>query len=320
MEALDLLVTLDMKLAATSRLAHYVIAPKLSLEVPGLSLSMEALEQTYVAMGYSEPYAQYTPAIVAPPPGSDLIEEWEFFYGLAQRMGLALKLYPTRAETGVLRERSDAIDVDMVRKPTTDEIFAQLVARARVSLDEVKRHPHGAIFADPPILVAAGDPAATDRLDVGNAEMLGELAQVAREGARAAEVVGRPFRLVSRRMPNAYNSSGRDIAALTRGTPYNPAFLHPDDLAALGVAPGDTVRIASDHASILGIAEAAPELRRGVLSMSHAFGDAPDRDREYREIGSTTGRLVDGEREYDPYTGIPRMSAIPVSIERAEPL
>ena len=110
----------------------------------------------------------------------------------------------------------------------------------------------------------------------------------------------------------------KDADALTRGRPYNPAFLHPDDLAALGVAAGDTVRIESDHASILGIAEAAPELRRGVLSMSHAFGDAPERDGEYREIGSTTGRLVDTTVEFDPYTGIPRMSAIPVSVERVE--
>jgi len=318
MDALELLVTLDMKLSATSRLAHYVIAPKLSLEVPGLSLSMEALEQTYVAMGYSEPYAQYTPALAAPPPGADVIEEWEFFYGLAQRMGLPLKLYPTRAETGVLRERCEAVDVDMARKPTTDEIFAQLVACSRVPLDEVKRHPHGARFDDPPIAVEPGDPAAEGRLDVGNSDMLRELALVAREGSRAAEVRGRPYRLVSRRMPNVYNSSGRDIEALHRGRPYNPAYLHPDDLAELGVAPGDTIRIASDRASILGVATAAPELRRGVLSMSHCFGDASERSGEHRQIGSTTGRLVDNEREYDPYTGIPRMSAIPVSIERAD--
>ena len=133
-------------------------------------------------------------------------------------------------------------------------------------------------------------------------------------------VRGRPYRLVSRRMPNVYNSSGRDIDGLTRGRPYNPAFLHPDDLAELGIAEGDAIRIRSDHASILGIATAAPELRRGVLSMSHAFGDVPARDGEFRAIGSTTGRLVDGEREFDPWTGIPRMSAIPVSIERAEGL
>jgi anaerobic selenocysteine-containing dehydrogenase len=318
LEKLDLLVTLDMKLSATSRLAHYVIAPKLSLEVPGLSHSMEALEQTYVAMGYSEPYAQYTPALCEPPPGADVIEEWEFFFGLARRMALPLRLYPVRAETGVLRESSAPIDVDLDAKPTTDAIFEQLVASSRVPLDVVKRHPHGARFDDPPILVAPADPACEARLDVGNDLMLRELEAVAREGETPAATPERAFRLVSRRMPIVSNSSGRDIDALHRGRPYNPAFLHPEDLAALGLAEGDAVRIASDRASILGVATSDATLRRGVLSMSHCFGDAPERDPAHREIGSPTNRLVDNARDYDPITGIPRMSAIPVSIERAE--
>ena len=33
--------------------------------------------------GSHMPYGQYTPAIVDPPDGSDLIQEWEFYYGLA---------------------------------------------------------------------------------------------------------------------------------------------------------------------------------------------------------------------------------------------
>lgn len=315
MRALDLLVTLDMKMSATSALADYVIAPKLSLETPGLSVSMEAIEQTYVAMGYSEPYAQYSPKIVDPPPGSDVIEEWEFFYGLSQRMGLALQLYPARAEAGVLRQRREIAKLDMEHKPTTDEIFAMLMAGSRVPLEEVVRHPHGAIFDSDPLSVAPADPDAADRLDVGNDTMLAELAEARAEPAESREVAGRPFRLVSRRLPNVYNSSGRDIDALTRRGRYNPAFLHPDDLAAIGVEPGGVVRIESERAAILGIAEAAPELRRGVISMAHCFGDAPERDGELRAIGSNTGRLVDTERDYDPYTGIPRMSAIPVSIE-----
>jgi anaerobic selenocysteine-containing dehydrogenase len=318
---LDLLVTLDPKLSATARLADYVIAPKLSLEVPGISASMEELEQTYVAMGYSEPYAQYTPALVPPPAGSDVIEEWEFFYGLARRMGLALRLFPVRPETGVLREARESVDVDMQRRPTTDEVFERLYARSRVPLARVREHPHGALFPDPPVFVAEAEPGAAGRLDVGNADLLRELAEVAREGERPAEVQGRPFRLVSRRMPNVYNSSGRDLEALVRGRAYNPAYLHPDDLAALGVEEGDVVRIESERASILGVAAAAPELRRGVLSMAHGFGDVPERDGELLAIGSNTGRLVDGEHSADPYTGIPRMSAIPVSIRRAtEPL
>jgi len=325
MERLELLVALDIKMSATSKLAHYVIAPKLALEVPGLSISSEAIEQTYVAHGYPEPYAQYTPAIVDPPEGSDVIEEWEFFYGLAQRMGFPLVCHPIRPETGVARERRDAFALDMTRKPSTDELLAGLMNGSRIPLDEVRRHPHGRIFDDEEVRVAPADPNCEDRLDVGNPDMLAELRAIGgrrggdlRTVAPGARDDALPFRLVSRRMPNVYNSSGRDIAALVGRTPYNPAFLHPADLAELGVARGDLVEIESSHASILGIAEPAPEVRRGVVSMAHCFGDAPQYDSDVREIGSNTSRLVDNEHDFDPHTGIPRMSAIPVAVRRAD--
>ncbi len=333
MEALELLVCLDPKMGATTRLADYVVAPKLSLETPGVSVSSEGIEQTYVAMGYSEPYAQYAPAIATPPRGSDVIEEWEFFYGLAQRMGLPLTCYPVRPETGVLRERRDPVVLDMEKKPTTDALIEALMAGSRVPLWQVKRHPHGQIFDDETIRVAPADPDANDRLEVGDADMLAELTAIGREAAEVAapataaatgdlaaeQTTGaaRTFRLISRRMPNVYNSTGRDIPALMRGGSHNPAYLHPDDLAALGLRPGDLVEIATEHASIVGIAEGAPELRRGLVSMAHCFGDAPARDARFREIGSNTGRLIDNEREFDPHTGIPRMSAIPVTVQRA---
>ena len=317
MQALDLLVTLDMKLSATSRLADYVIAPKLSLEVPGLSVSMEALEQTYVAHGYTEPYAQYSPALVSPPDGADVLEEWEFFFGLAQRMGLPLTLYPVRAETGMQRSSRDRVAVDLARRPSTDEVFEWLMEGSRVPLAEVRKHRHGALFPDPDVRVAPADPETAARLDVGNADLLGELAGFALPSPH--EAGERRYRLISRRMPNVYNSSGRDVAALHKGRPYNPAYLHPDDLADLGVSDGDTVRIRSPRGEILGIATAAPELRRGVLSMSHGFGDHSDlegdeRDGRVHEVGSSTARLIDNAADYDPHTGIPRMSAIPVEI------
>ena len=40
------------------------------------------------------PWAQYTPALVEPPAGSDVIPEWEFFYGVAARMGLQTRVRP----------------------------------------------------------------------------------------------------------------------------------------------------------------------------------------------------------------------------------
>jgi anaerobic selenocysteine-containing dehydrogenase len=41
MKALELNVTLDIKMSATAKLADYVIAPTLSLEVPGITLPTE---------------------------------------------------------------------------------------------------------------------------------------------------------------------------------------------------------------------------------------------------------------------------------------
>lgn len=334
MHKLDLLVTLDMKMSATSKFADYVIAPKLSLEVPAVSISSEAIEQTYVAHGYPEPYAQYSPAIVDPPPGSDVIEEWEFFYGLSKRMGIPLKCYPIRAETGVLRERREAVEFDMQAQPTTDWVLEGLMNGSRIPLEKVRRHPHGAIFDDEEIRVEAGDPDCVDRLDLGNPDMLAELAEIRRAGfaestplsgaTDAADAVhlddAFPFRLISRRLPNVYNSSGRDIARLNGRRPYNPAFLHPDDLSMLGLEKGDLVEITSPHASIVGVAEPASEVRRGVISMAHCFGDVPSdetaSDERVREIGSNTSRLVDNARDFDPHTGIPRMSAIPVAVAK----
>ncbi len=180
METLELLVTLDMKLSATSRLAHYVIAPKLSLEVPGLSLSMEALEQTYVAMGYSEPYAQYSPAIAAPPPGADVIEEWEFFYGLAQRMGLPLSLYrrvPRRACCASVPRRPSWTPASQAqRKRLGDQLRLERRHRGHGGQCRVRGHQRG----DPRLLALARarvgprrDPRQHDPPDRGVAEPRG---------------------------------------------------------------------------------------------------------------------------------------------------
>jgi anaerobic selenocysteine-containing dehydrogenase len=311
-------------MSATARLADYVIAPTLSLEVPGLSISSEAIEQTYIAHGYPEPYAQYTPALVEPPANSDVIEEWKFFYRLSQRMGIQLNLYPIRPEAGTLREKRNPIELDMSKEPTSDQMLEYLMNGSRIDLSEIRLHPHGKIYDDATVRVEPADPECPDRLDVGNPDMLEELKGVLEEvpnheppGEQKDTGEEFPFQLISRRLPNVYNSSGRDIDKLTRGRTYNPAFLHPDDLRELHIEAGDLIEIVSRHASILGVAEKAPELRRGVLSMAHCFGDSPDHDNRTREIGSNTGRLINNEVDFDPHSGIPRMSAIPVAIRPA---
>jgi len=204
----------------------------------------------------------------------------------------------------------------MEAKPSTDEIFALMTRGARIPLEEVKRHRHGALFPDPDARVGPRDPDCTARLELGNPVMLAELREVNALPEYSADDAYR-FRLISRRLPDVHNSAGQDIPKLVKKWRYNPAFMHPEDLDALGLSTGDVVDIESDHASIVGVVESEAGLRPGVVSMAHAFGDAPTPARP-EERGSNTGRLSPVDRDYDPYTGIPRMSCIRVNVKRRE--
>ena len=90
--------------------------------------------------------------------------------------------------------------------------------------------------------------------------------------------------------------------------------MHPDDVAALGVDPGDIVEITSARSSVLAVVEPADDVKRGVISMAHSWGGSSLTDEKVRDIGSPTNRLVSVDAEFDPVTGMAVQSAIPVAI------
>lgn len=318
-EQLDLLVHVDIKMSATAKLADYVIAPRVPLEMPGMTLVQDQLGFYGTGFGYREAYAHYTPPVVDPPAGAEVVEEWVFFYELARRMGLPLSIGPATA-TGAPGDPADRVALDMDRRPTTDALFEILTRDARVPLDEVKRHPRGAMFPDPSLRVADREPGWTGRLDVGNPEMMEDLARVldAPDAAGAGDAY--PYRLVCRRMIHTFNSNGQELDGLRTRWAYNPAFMHPDDLDREGLAPGELVEIASKSGRILGIVEPDENLRTGLVSMVHSFGGLPgEQDKQVRERGTNTGRLLRVDEDVDRYTGQPRMSNVPVRVRAAEP-
>ena len=317
-EQLDLLVHIDIKLSATASLADYVIAPKVPLEMHGMTLVQDQLTFYGSGFGHAAAHAQYTPPVVEPPAGSEVVEEWTFFYDLARRMGLPLSVGPATA-TGAPGDPAERVALDMETPPTTEALFEIITKNARVPLEEVKRHPHGAMFPDDSIRVAPAESGWTGRLDVGNAEMLADLDGVQ---AERAELGGDyPYRLLCRRMIHTFNSNGQDLDGLRTRWAYNPAFMHPEDLEREGLEKGDLVEIASKSGSILGIIEPDDTLRTGIVSMVHSFGGLPGaQDKNVREWGTNTGRLLRVDEDMDRYTGQPRMSNVPVRVRAAEPV
>jgi anaerobic selenocysteine-containing dehydrogenase len=297
LRALELGVVLDVKMTATAQLAHYVFGCKLSLEKPGTSRTAEGQLDL--------PFAQYTPALIRP--DSDVIEEWEFFWGLAHRMRTPLVLDDGRA-------------LDLDRKPTPEEWLDIVCAGSRIPLDEVRKHPGGHVFEPEEqvrVLPARPDRLST-RMNVAPRAVIEQIHEILREpftpsGGYRGD--GRfTHRLVSRRMMEVYNSTGDHLPGCRRRFPYSPAFMHPGDLEKIGIRPGDVVRIESDHDFIYGIVEASKDVLPGVLSMAHARGGLAE-----LEVGSSTNRLVSTERDFEPVSGMPRQSAIPVNVRPLTP-
>ncbi len=76
MQELELLVTLDVEMSATSQMADYAIATKLTIETPGMSQPGEMLKFFGPTLGFNRPYAQYAERLVVPRVGGEGIEAW----------------------------------------------------------------------------------------------------------------------------------------------------------------------------------------------------------------------------------------------------
>lgn len=311
---LDLLVTLDPEMTATGRLSHYVLPPPLILETPGTSLLMEAIKYNAHSRGIDQPYARYAPAVVAPPADSDLMGDWELFYELARRMNVGLTIR-NHYRVGNFQEAPPlAVPLDPERRPSTDELIELLMSNSRVPLSDVRKYPHGHVFTEISERVLPRDPACTAKLDIGNAAMMAELTDLAKQLNDTGRGDAYPLRLVPRRVNHLVNSYGRASEALNARKPYNPISVHPLDAARYELTDGMDVLVQSPFDQVRAIVEIDDAIRPGVASMTHCFGLNPDEPEDPRADGASVGRLLSVEDSPDPVTGIPRMGALPVKV------
>ncbi|MBM3541683.1 MAG: molybdopterin dinucleotide-binding protein, partial [Alphaproteobacteria bacterium] len=305
---LGLFVQVDPFMTQSAQLAHYVIAPKMSLETPDTSRWADILNMWAPGFGAEASHGQYTPAVLDVPAGSDLIEEWRFFFRLAKRMGRALNLVSSSlGAAGAV----PPLKIGMDGEPSTDDMLAYLTQGSRVPLDEVKRYPDGRLFPSPEIRVGAKDPGHQERLDVGNGEMMDSLTATAAALDAARVAPDDEMRLVCRRVRGMYNSWLNDGLA-SKGVLHNAAYVHPEDLRARGLRPGDLVELSNDHGAIRTYVEEDDTLRRGLVSIGMGFGTLGDPLDPAR--GGNVNILIPNDRDFDPYSGMPRMSNIPVKL------
>jgi len=306
LESLDLLVVIDPQMSGTAQCADYVIGPKFGFELPATSFASEGIVFYGLSLGMPEPFAQYQPALIDPPQDSEVVEDWRVFYQLAGRMGLSLGYF--------------GMAYDMEQAPTTDELLSAFLKRSPVPLDEVKKYPAGSVFKQQSAVALVKEADWPFVLNLGEADMMADLTKIDSslgQNSSLAESAwsldGLNLLLVSRRQHEVYNSVGHKIPALAKKVAYNPVFMNPSDAASLALSDGDPVELATSRARVTGIVQTAADLRPGVVSVAHGFPNFLTSDTD-DHTGTSVSALLDDEINFDPFSGMPVMSAIPVSV------
>jgi anaerobic selenocysteine-containing dehydrogenase len=293
MRDLELLVTIDPSMSTTARLSHYILPPTLCYE------HADVAPPAYETLIFSRPFAAYTDAVIAPPADAEVMDDWRIFWEIARRAGRALAFCGE--------------PLDMTTPPTSDRMHAIMCRGAPLSFEQLREAAGGIVDVAPVVVEPVSGNAA--RFAVAPHDVVDELAAALAKWPPAPAAQIFTHRLSSRRLREVSNSMYHDFPAIRRRMRYNPAYLHPDDLAASGLAPGDRVRIVSDHDAIEAIVEPDEDVRPGVVSMAHSWGGLPDEGR-VEEVGSYTGLLISTDRDLETINAMPRQSAIPVRIER----
>lgn len=312
-EALDLLVVHDVELSPIARVATHVIATKKQFEIPTTSQFFETVGRGTSGYGWREPYAVFAPAITEPPADADVLDSWQIYYRVAQKLGLNLRapgLFDANPNAGT--------PLDMEHEPTTEDLLEFLSKGSVVPLAEVKKFPHGKLFDQANKIIKPRNPDCDARFQLADPYIIEQLNIVRNESieTRRGLTDEFPLSLISVRIQNTTCAGYRPKGVLKK--PYNPLSFHPEDLDKLEIKEDDLLEVQSRHGRIVAIAGVDKYLRPGTVSMCNGFGKNPGEPSDPRVDGANVNQLTSWDDDFDPHHGQPRMSALPVNVRKLD--
>lgn len=296
-EQLEALIVIDIYPSATAELAHVVLPSTDMYERDDLNI---------VNIGTSAaPFAQYTPAVVAPK--AERQPEWWILHRLLQALGKPSILddetpdpwakwrHMLERGAGVtLADLQASGDVHVLPRPAPGEFYERQVHTA-----------DGLVDCCPPSFAE------------GIERCHGLFA------AASAELATGGLRLIHKRDVWMHNSWFANLPRMHKGgRTTNPLAMHPDDAAALGLADGAAVRVASARGEVEAVVELDADLMPGVVSMVHGWGHAasPRMRVANANPGANPNVLLPiGEGSYEPLSSQAHMTGIPVTVTAAVP-
>jgi len=285
---LELVVVIDLYRSATAEYADYLLPARDWLECADVRHGGVAMVPT----------AQYSDA-VAEPIGERMSEAW-ILWRIERELGLASPPDPAAATAGLIDMMLGAAGTSVAELRSLPSNTKVLAEPAPGSLEDVVWHADGRVDCCP-----ASFAPVTERAHAIFAEF--------------AERSPSALSLIQWRNHRQHNSWGRRLAPNLRAGRFasNPLLFHPDDAAERGLREGDAITVASASAKVECVVGIDDALRRGVVALSHGYGERWHDDDANTEVGVNVNRLLpSGPGSYEPYSSMAHMVGIPVEVAR----
>lgn len=292
LDRLDLMVSFDMYVTATSRHADYILPPCGPLEKDHYPFFFGPLA--------IRNYASYSPAIFDMPDGEK--SDWE----IVAELSLAI-LAQDGQDIPNIREPRDVLDNMLQSSP------------AGLTLAEVEAAPNG-------IDLGPLQPCMAERLRTENGMIQCAhpdfLVELQRFSASLEAEQPDVLRLIGRRHVRQNNSWLHNSKRLLKGPDRCTLMIHPDDAMARGLTDGGMATVTSRVNSVDIPVEVSDDVMPGVVSIPHGFGHGRE------GVGLSVAREKPGvsindltdPASYDRLSGNAVLNATPVTVAAMEAL
>ena len=318
LEALELLVVIDIFRNETANHAHYILPGTSAFQRPDLPFVFQSL------MGVQPiPYAQYTDELV--PLDGEQRDETMILLQLARACGSTL--FGSGAANGFIGAWLGLGRVPLLGRwlGLTPKRFLGLMARAfRLgSLDSLRKEPHGRLLHPYEGGDFLGERVVTDDglIDLAPEDLVAAAKRL--EGVFKTELAKRnKLKLISKREQHSHNSWLHNHPRFVEGKrSTNYLYMNPEDAAKVGVEQGAMVEVRSSVATVKLPVQLTDEMMVGAVALPHGWGheDADGLSVASKTTGVNVNLLAaDGPDDLEYFSGMAKLNGIWVDVTPAE--
>jgi len=332
LESLDFMVSVDIYVNETTRLADVILPVASPLERSHYDVALYSFAVRNVA-NYSPPVLprddampdewetllRLTGVVTGQGPKADVAAIDDFVAAEAARRQTATKGSPVEGRDpaellAALAPRvgpERLLDLQLRCGPYGDAFGTR---RGGLTLAALEAAPHGIDLGalQPRLPDALRTP--SGKVELAPEPLVADVPRLLAELGRHRD--GDGLVLIGRRDLRSNNSWMHNLPLLVRGKPRCTVWVHPADAARLGLEDGEPARVSSRAGAIEVPVELTEDIMPGVVSIPHGWGhDAPGTAmRVAAEHAGVNSNVVADEELVDPISGTAVLNGIPVEL------